>query len=270
MQHLNIFFRKKISGMAAPRVFIIEGEISVGKSFLVRALAEELERRGYRVQQILEPVDAWKQIGILERFYADPARHGYGFQTYVYATRIEAILAGWEAGTAAGADVYLLERCPRSDQVFMALQADVVDPVETQMYRTWCRVHDRLLPPALDLERASIIYVQTSLEESMRRLQQRDRQGEIRKGATATAAGTATGGVSLEYQQRLRAAHEQYLGLAPVELPVTPARTRQLLVLGPELVDPDWRAGERRHHVLDTIIERMELPAPALEESSSP
>lgn len=185
----------------APRVIVVDGVIAAGKTELVRALGEWLTARGYRVALILEPVDDWERIGILGKFYGEgPGRWGYSFQTYVYTSRIKAILEAVAA--QPDADVYVLERAPPTDRVFMATSEAQMDPVELAMYSTWCDMHDRLLP--WPLARATAVFIQPSLEVCMERLRARSRRSEV-DGP----------GVSADYQRLLWEAHTAFFTGAP-------------------------------------------------------
>lgn len=242
----------------AAQVFVIEGEIAAGKTELARAVAEALRARGREVCLALEPVDRWREAGILQKFYADPGRHGYGFQTYVYATRVAAIADA--VARQPDADVYLLERSPATDMIFMELQRGLVDPVEMAMYAAWCDAFRRALP--LDLAAARVLYLRTSLDRCMSRLARRGREGEI-AGAELSTDGSATGGVSIGYQARLRRAHEAFLlgrGEGVAEFPLMPAcpyARDAVIEIGPELADVDFRVSSGQAAVVAAIVAKM-------------
>ena len=202
-----------------PQVFIIEGEIGAGKTELALGLAGALRARGVEVALALEPVELWKQSGILELFYADPARYAYAFQTYVFATRVAAINAALAA--TPGAHVALLERSPATDQIFMELQRDQVSPVEMAMYYTWCGEYARLLP--LDLATARVLYLKPDIAVCMARVAGRHRAGEVGDDARVGDDAPQSGGVTRDYQLRLRRAHEAFFqGLHHGEFPHLP------------------------------------------------
>ena len=240
-------------------MYVVEGEIAAGKTELVVALAEALRAKGLRVGLVLEPVDRWKNIGILQKFYENPARHAYGFQTFVYATRILDIVACVEANPDA--DLYLFERSPATDAVFMELQRADADPVEMDMYKVWCGTYARLLP--VDLARAKVLYLKPGLDRCMRRLAMREREGEIRAERLESSTGSpgswhlaeenegdcasAEGGVSLGYQHRLRRAHEAFFqGLHAGEFPLmepSPFPRDHVYEIPQHLADGDYRRG---------------------------
>ena len=242
---------------AGSKIIIVESEIGAGKSTLLPALAEGLERRGWRPVLVYEPVDEWS--GILEKFYADPARWAYAFQTFVYSTRIAAIRRAVAAARAAPSLslaplVFVLERSPITDEIFMELQRGAVADVEMEMYEVWRRTFAPLLP--IDLAKAAVLYLKPDLDTCMRRIAQRSRVGEVAKskdvkgdvakgdvakgddskgdvakgdvakgddskGKDAKSDDSVeSSGISFEYQARLRRAHEALLqGLHADEFP---------------------------------------------------
>jgi deoxyadenosine/deoxycytidine kinase len=232
-------------------IIVIEGEIGAGKTELAKAIAAELEARGSNVCLVLEPVETWKETGILEQFYKNPRRHAYSFQTFVYATRVDAINRAVAVNPAA--DVYILERSPATDLIFMELQRDEVSPVEMQMYKVWRDCWRRALP--IDLAAARVLYLKTSLGQCMARVAQRSRAGEV----CETAAGVTAG-----YQARLRRAHEAFLlGLHADEFPLmpeSPFAREAVTVIEPAIADRNFRdAGAERDGVVAAVLEKLAL-----------
>lgn len=242
------------------RTFIVEGEIAAGKSELVAALSAALGRRGLRVVAVPEPVDQWRAVGVSKRFYYDPAGWGYRFQTFVFATRVLAI-ARAVAG-APDADVYLLERSPATDLIFMHLQADLVDPIEMEMYHAWCDAYRLMLP--LDLAKATVLYLKPDLLCCMSRLGDRDR-AEERAETKEAADASAKGGVSWGYQARLRRAHEAFFwGAHADEFPGLRARSpfppEAIIEVTGGLSDGNFRdPGPEKDAIISAVIAQMGL-----------
>lgn len=226
-----------------PHIIVLVGGIANGKSELAAAMAAELRRRGRRVCVALEPVDLWRRTGILEAFYADIPRYAYAFQTFVTVTRVDAILAAL-AG-CPDPDVLILDGAPPSDSVFMAMLSGDLSPAERAMYEVWRDGWVRLLP--FDLADATALYLRTSMAESMRRLSARGRAEEVSPCSRDEdlQAVPAAGGVTLEYQEKLRRAFDAFLVGGPAgEFPtLRPHRFRRVEVVGPALADADYRAG---------------------------
>jgi deoxyadenosine/deoxycytidine kinase len=237
-------FEAGSSATEQPRVIIIEGEIAVGKTVLVSLLAAALD-----ATPVYEPVDTWMSSGILEKFYADPARYGYAFQTFVYVTRIQEIQRAVADAARRGArPFFILERSPVTDEIFMELQRGAVSDVEIDvMYEAWRRTFTPLLP--IDLATATVLYLKPSLETSMRRLASRARPGETESG------------VPLEYQRRLRRAHEALLeGAHAEEFPLLAGRPppysrSAVKIVPPSIAELNFRdAGTEQQIALSAIL----------------
>lgn len=184
-----------------PLVILVEGLIAAGKStFIYKCLIPFLETKGLRVKVIKEPVDKWVECGILQRFYSDTTRWGYTFQAKAFHDRIMEAIRVYEEEPKA--DVYIAERSPYSDHIFMdvAHKDGKVDDLEYKMYREWWELWHRLLPYAPDL----VVYLQTTPEVCMERLHARNRDGESK--------------IPVEYQLKLLQGHEEVFGGANVEL----------------------------------------------------
>jgi len=78
-----------------PRVVVVDGLISAGKSTLITQLARWLGERGKKVMVVKEPVDDWVKGGHLQAFYegVEDGKVCYIFQTYAHVTRIKAFNA---------------------------------------------------------------------------------------------------------------------------------------------------------------------------------
>ena len=235
-----------------PLVLVVEGVIAAGKSTLVAALAQHCEAAGLRVCHVPEPVGEWEGSGALAAFYADPRGQAYQFQTFVRATRVNAIcraLSGRPAGRP-GLDLVLLERSPATDGVFMALQA--ATPLQRAMYEAWAESYRWALPERF-LEDAHALYLAPSLPTCMGRLAARGRAGES---------------VSAGYQEALAAAHEAFFARRGEE---GGAPYRSVATVPPALAAVDLRApGPEREAALQEIL-RVAFPglAPASEPARS-
>ena len=184
-----------------PKVIIIEGLIASGKSCLLEVLLEFLSQRGLRITVVREPVDKWKTSGLLERFYKDPKRWSYHFQTKAFHDRVvENIIMFEKFGNTS--DVFILERSPFSDRLFMDVLYDdgFVDDLELKDYKEWWSLWNRVMP----YHPSVFIYLKPDLEVCMTRLKERNRNGE--------------GGVSIEYQRKLQEKHDACFGKEFVEI----------------------------------------------------
>lgn len=174
------------------KFIVIDGVISAGKTTLIRLLEEKLNREGsLKVKAIYEPVDLWNSTGALQYFYDDVPNRAYEFQTYTYITRIARVIN--ELAATPDADVYLLERSIWTDRyIFMALLKNHIGILKCQMYEQWCDLWAYIMPMRVD----KWVFLNTSLEESLKRIKVRNREGES--------------GVSVEYQTSLYNKHVEF------------------------------------------------------------
>lgn len=162
--------------LASPnkKFIVLDGIISAGKTTLIHLLEEKINKEGlYKVKAIYEPVDLWNTTGALQYFYDDIPNRAYEFQTYTYITRIARIIN--ELSSNPDADIYLLERSIWTDRyIFMALLRHNIGSLRCQMYEQWCDLWAYILPMRVD----KWIFLDTSLEESIRRIKIRNRDAE--------------------------------------------------------------------------------------------
>jgi len=166
-------------------VFVIDGIISAGKSTLIKKIQEKIE-----CSIIKEPVDKWEKDGILKRFYEDQKRWGYHFQTKVFIDRVNECIKEYKNN----GDIYICERSVATDQIFMKLlyEDGMIDDMEYKHYLEWKDLWIKLIPFNFD----GFIYLRPSLEECMKRLNKRNRDGESN--------------ISIEYQRRLLSLHDEF------------------------------------------------------------
>lgn len=251
-----------------PRVIVVEGEIGAGKTTILSALADAFRAKGLTVAVAPEPVDEWLKVGILKRFYQDPTRYAYEFQTYTFVTRIIATLECVKKNPSA--DIYLLERSVLTDRhVFMELQRSIVGEETMQMYDAWFGLHARLMP--FDLSKATYLYLKPDLKECMTRVATRARQEETKsapdKDESADVKSTidssnGKGGVSLEYQARLRVAHEVLfegrLSKDIREPAVRPFPLTAVVVVEGDLANGDFtESGSKREAIAKELVSRL-------------
>ena len=188
-----------------PVTVSIEGNISVGKSTLIRHMQASKGRLSAMTEFVLEPVERWQDVrghNILEAFYENPERYAYTFQSFVFLTRL------LEGGlTPSHLPQRLLERSVFSDSmVFLRAihNAQWLSEMEFELLTTYfsplCRKFPQIVPNGF-------IYLRADPETCFRRLQGRNRSEEST--------------VSLPYLEQIHQYHEQWfepspsLGLGP-------------------------------------------------------
>lgn len=243
-------------------VIIVEGIIGAGKSTLVKNLSQVLEKKGYSVCQILEPVDYWREMGVLEKMYRDPARFSFDFQVCAYLTRLVDINRA--VASNPHADIFLLERSTESGKLFAPNFWNLIDPVEKVLLSYMCENLAEFL--SLDLTKAHIIYFNPSLSKCMERVTTRNREEEVRSQHFSSDEPTVgkPKGVTKEYQSILSHTHNTLLLtngsnvhesiLRPIyDLPDS------VIEIGQELADIDADDESYEEKVLIPIINRLAL-----------
>lgn len=179
-------------GTRARAQFIVEGNIGVGKSTFLRLVREQLP-----VEIVYEPHEQWQDVGgghnLLEKFYQDPHRWGYTFQSYAFVTRTMAQQLHAQKHPNA---VHILERSVFSDRYCFAKNAHEIgylNTLEWQLYQEWFSwLVDGMMPRP-----DGFIYLRAEPRTCYERLQKRNRQEET--------------GVALCYLEQLHQKHEAWL-----------------------------------------------------------
>jgi deoxyadenosine/deoxycytidine kinase len=177
-------------------VIAIESIIGAGKSTLLYdCLLPILSKRGWRVTIVDEPVSKWNKSGLLEKFYEDPKRWAYHFQTKAFHDRVKECQKQFE-NHAETTEVFLLERSVFSDTIFMKtlLEQGVITDFEYSDYLDWWSLWEKVVPFQPDI----FIYLKPDLEVCMKRVQERARDGECN--------------ISIDYQRILQKKHDEFFG----------------------------------------------------------
>jgi deoxyadenosine/deoxycytidine kinase len=158
-----------------PRVIVVDGNIASGKTSFIKIIVEYLSETGLRVRVIKEPVDDWKSIGILEKFYKNPKKYAYAFQTYVFSSRIQKAITKYEKYKHV-TDLFISERSWFTDRIF----ADInykdknINSMEYALYNTWSDFYTQFAP----FEPDGFVYLRCSEDVSHERYLKRSREGE--------------------------------------------------------------------------------------------
>jgi len=178
---LNIDFKsekiKKVQELLADtnkKFIIIDGVIGAGKTTVISLIEKQIKKDGnLKVKAIYEPVKEWNDTGVLQYFYKDIPKHCYEFQTYSFITRIESVIE--DLYNNQDADVYILERSIWTDKyIFLELLKDSIGELRMTMYNKWWTMWSYIMPMRVD----KWVLLDTSLEESLRRINSRNRDGE--------------------------------------------------------------------------------------------
>lgn len=184
-----------------PFVICVEGLIGSGKSTLINdVITPILTSKGWRVTVIREPVDKWTEI--LPRFYSDPKRWAYHFQTKAFHDRVRESIKRWSKYKDT-TDIFICERSVFSDTIFMKTLREQgnIDDMEWDHYVEWWIMWENVMPFTPDM----FVYLSPSINEVMKRVKIRNRDGEE--------------GVSQEYQELLQQKHDDHFNDNYAELP---------------------------------------------------
>ena len=173
----------------SPKYIIFDGIIGAGKTTLIKLLEQNMKDNGYKVKAIYEPVDEWEKSGALKLFYSDIEKHCYEFQTYTFITRIERLLN--EIYVKEDIDYYLIERSIFTDKfIFVEMLKEMLGETRMTMYNKWWSMWKHIMP----FQPSLFVLLDTGLDESMKRIDERNRDGE-------------NGKVASDYQKNLHKKH---------------------------------------------------------------
>ena len=171
--------------------YIIEGNIGSGKSTVLCELS-----KNDKIEVFYEPLDAWNDIqdkdgkSLLDIFYEDPKRYSYLFQSIVFKTRLRYLEVEQKR------EIRLMERSILTDyNVFMKtlLEMDMMSDIERECYEQWYGwLKDKCFKNP-----TGIIYIRSTPETCMERIQLRNRSAEVK--------------ITLDYLKTIHDKHEKWL-----------------------------------------------------------
>jgi deoxyadenosine/deoxycytidine kinase len=157
------------------RIIYIEGNISSGKSTVLRALQD----KGYSVFE--EPLEVWQNryveldgSNILGKFYGDMSRWSFQLEVAVMTTRIIKLVEALESPS----DIVILERSPMVDRNVFApniYEIGKMTEMEWKIYLDWYNLARFFINIILEMHHVEMIFVNTTPEECYRRKCIRDR-----------------------------------------------------------------------------------------------
>lgn len=159
--------------MTSPIWVSVEGLIGAGKSTLIEGLRV---LNGQSTVLVEEPVQKWIDSGILKKAYENPTVYNFPAQCTFFTSRIKGFAQIYQA-TLPTQRFFLSERSAFSDVIFWDTQVNLgrVAPDLYDVYKDMWDVFQYLQPmpnPTL------FVYLRPSLEECMRRMQERGRVEE--------------------------------------------------------------------------------------------
>ena len=166
-----MFQQSSIEKIKTKKIYALEGNIGAGKTTILQIMSKHFKD----VEFIEEPVKEWQNLGgmnLLDSFYTDPKRWGFSFEFYSMLTKIQALLK------AANSDkpTIIIERSILSNKVFMDISEELgkLDKMEYCMLMNTYEFYIQHVYPQI----AGIIYLDTPVDECIRRITKRNRGEE--------------------------------------------------------------------------------------------
>lgn len=165
----------------------VEGIIGAGKTFFNGLISKHTN-----IQVINEPICDWTAVNksgqtydVLEAFYDDPATYAYDLQMVILKSLVK---------QRQNINHGCIERSMKSNRMFSFLQHQKGNISDTQYQKYMCKFEEvsKQLPKV-----TARIYIKTSVDTAMKRIQQRARPGEDH--------------ITRDYLKLLEACHECWL-----------------------------------------------------------
>ena len=166
-----MFSPSSIEKLKSKKIYALEGNIGAGKSTIMKIISKHF----HDVEFVEEPVKQWQNLGglnLLDAFYSDPQRWTFSFEFYSMLTKIQALLNASDSDKP----IIIIERSILSNKIFMDLSNDLgkLDKMEYVMLINTYKFYLNNVYPQL----AGIIYLDTPVEECIRRITERNRGEE--------------------------------------------------------------------------------------------
>ncbi len=94
------------------KVIFVNGNIGAGKETIILHMEEILSNKGYKVKIALEPVQIWRETGILEQLYKGEY---FTFQKFAILSRVDVIYQKYQEALVEKCDFLLIETNPLVD-----------------------------------------------------------------------------------------------------------------------------------------------------------
>jgi len=208
------------SARNGPLKISIEGNIAAGKSTFLQLVSKYTDLKTFQ-----EPVCDWTHVpleaecdpkahsNLLENFYLNPSRWGLTFQQFVIFSRVKGF---YEDKENIGHGSFLTERSVWGDRLVFARNLYKQGVISDLEYSLYCHQHSFSLERCPDACPDAILYLKTSPEICLERLQLRGRSEET--------------SVTLEYLQQIHDRHEEWLIQKSVNIPPSLSKVPVLVV----------------------------------------
>ena len=151
------------------KVIFINGNIGAGKETMLQYLDESLTNRGIKVKTILEPVELWRESGMLRRLYNGEYLE---FQKYAITSRIDTMNAKYQETINESCKLVLVETNPFVD-LHVYSRTVLLDIYE--YFEHWKNETQRL---SFDFKKCDNLFIDVSPEVCLKRIEKRGRSEE--------------------------------------------------------------------------------------------
>jgi deoxycitidine kinase/deoxyguanosine kinase len=173
----------------------IEGIIGAGKttacSELEKIIEKSPELRNKKIVILKEPVEQWRQLGLLDHFYTDTKRWALTFQLTALVTKCIELLK------LKNDTIYVIERSPYVDMLCFAKLCQnlgYINDMEMNIYKLY---YDYFINELESRCTIRFIYIRTSVDTCINRISQRNRMEEKN--------------IQREYLESLEKLHDEWL-----------------------------------------------------------
>ena len=173
-----------------PTIIYVEGNIGTGKSTFIKNLDNEILKKKFSYDVIYEPVDEWQQIGILQKFYDNPERYCYLFQSYCLFSRFKLLKRIYKKDLK----IVFIERSIFSDKFVFANSCKSINQlsdIEYNIYDSWFNHFNTIHP-----RNYHHIYLRVDPSVCLERISKRNRGEES--------------GITMDYLTLLHNKHEEW------------------------------------------------------------
>ena len=164
--------QSSVEKIKTKKIYSLEGNIGAGKTTILKIISNHFNN----VEFIEEPVKLWKNVGglnLLDSFYSNPKRWGFSFEFYSMLTKIQSLLK------AADSDkpIIFIERSILSNKIFIDLSYEL-GKLGKMEYCMLLNTYDFYLHNVYP-QLSGIIYLDTPVNECIKRITKRNRDEEI-------------------------------------------------------------------------------------------
>jgi len=190
-----------------PILVSIEGNIGSGKTTILSKLESKFQNDP-TVVFLREPLDVWEAVkdretgeNILEKFYANPGKYAFPFQVMAYSSRLSMIRNAIKNNPYC--KVIVCERSLDADKNIFAKMLHDDGKIDDMCYQIYEKFYSEFSD---DIYLDGLVYIDADAEVCKQRVEMRNRQGED--------------GISLEYLQKCKDYHDEWLLDDPLVLKI--------------------------------------------------